>query len=128
MPRTGKKLLTVKLEQTTTAIAVLIGLTLLNVWLLRIDRPTNYRGGNAKTMRDEFRLYGLPDSVFYIVGVLKIGSVWQPQFLQPAAIVLSVLMLCTVGMHLRVSDPLQKAIPALFLFCLSLFLVIAESV
>jgi len=123
------------MEQTTTAIAVLIGITLLNVWLLRINRPTNYRGGEAKTMREEFRAYGLPAPVFYIVGVLKvgvallfIGSIWLPQFLQPAAFVLSVLMLGAVGMHFRVSDPLQKSVPALFLLCLSLFLVIVESV
>lgn len=122
------------MEQITTTLAVLIGLSLLNVWMIRINRPTNYRGGEAKTMREEFRVYGLPDSLFLLVGGMKIGvaalligSIWLPQFVQPAAIVLSILMLGAVLMHFKVSDPLRKAVPALLLFGLSVCLLILKS-
>lgn len=130
-----KLLIVMTIEQTTSALAVLIGSTLLNIWLLRVNRPTSYRGGNAKTMREEFRQYGLPEAMFYIVGAVKIGlalvliaSIWLPQLLQPAAMVLAALMLCAVGMHIKVSDPVRKAVPALFLFCLSIFLAVVDSV
>jgi hypothetical protein len=119
------------MEKITTIVAVLIGLMLLNVWIIRINRPTNFRGGDAKTMREEFRLYGLPDWVFPLVGGVKIvvallflGSSWLPEFVQPAAIVLSILMLCAAGMHFWVSDPLRKAVPALCLFGLSMVLAV----
>ena len=119
------------MEHITTILAVFMGVALLNVWVIRINRPTGYRGGNAKTMREEFRVYGLPDSVFLLVGGMKImvascliGSIWLPQFVKPAAIVLSVLMVCAAVMHFKVRDPLRKAFPALFLFGLSMFLVV----
>ena len=122
------------MEQFTTTLSMLIGLTLLNVWMFRINRPTNYRGGEAKTLREEFRVYGLPDSLFLLIGGVKIGltalligSIWLPQFVQPAAIVLSILMLGAVVMHFKVGDPLRKAVPALFLFGLSLCLLVLKS-
>ena len=123
------------MDKITTVLAVLIGLTLLNVWIIRINRPTNFRGGNAKTMREEFRIYGLPDSFFLLVGTVKIGiasllvgSIWLPQVVQPAAIILAVLMLGAVVMHFRVSDPMRKAAPALLLFGLSISLLLLQSV
>ncbi|NNL48365.1 MAG: DoxX family protein, partial [Acidimicrobiia bacterium] len=36
------------------------GLWILNVWLLRFNKETEYRGGSATNMREEFDEYGLP--------------------------------------------------------------------
>ena len=57
-----------------TILQVVVGLGILNVWLLRAQSSTAYRGGSAQSLREEFAAYGQPDWFFYLVGVLKIGS------------------------------------------------------
>ena len=52
----------------------MVGLGLLNVWLLRARTDTAYRGGTAHTLREEFSAYGLPGFMFYVVGALKISA------------------------------------------------------
>ena len=102
------------------ALEIIVGLGILNVWLLRSGRATAYRGGNAKTMREEFAAYGLPAWSFVVIGVLKVTlalallfAVWNPQLAQPAAIGLGALMLGAFVMHLKVKDPFSKAVPSL---------------
>jgi len=55
-----------------TILQILVGLGILNVWLLRANRSTAYRGGDAKSLREESATYGLPGWFFYLVGTLKI--------------------------------------------------------
>lgn len=119
------------MENVAKIISVIIGLGLLNVWLLRFNKPTNWRGGRAKNMKEEFGVYGLPSYVLYSVGFVKVTiglllimSIWFPQFMQASTIVLSILMLCAVLMHLKVKDPIGKSIPALSLLSLSVVVVI----
>ena len=38
----------------TITINLIIALTLLNVWLIRVNKKTKYRGGDAISMKDEF--------------------------------------------------------------------------
>ena len=52
-------------------LSIAIAVTLLNVWLLRINQATPYRGGQAQNMKEEFEVYGLPHWLLPIVGVLK---------------------------------------------------------
>ena len=99
---------------------IVIGLALLNVWLLRTGRPTAWRGGDAQNMREEFSVYGLPVWLMGVVGFCKVSlaillllSIWLPVFTRPAAIGIAVLMLGAVSMHLKVRDPIKKALPAL---------------
>lgn len=114
--------------QTITAILqVTAALGLLNVWLLRFNRPTPYRGGNAGSMREEFAAYGLPAWFPYFIGALKIGSaaaliagLWLPVLVLPAALLLCVLMLGALSMHLKIRDPLKKSLPALFMLAIGL--------
>ena len=45
--------------------AVLVGqviaaLGIFNVWIIRFGKATNWRGGDAKNLKDEFQVYGLP--------------------------------------------------------------------
>jgi hypothetical protein len=103
-----------------TALEIIVGLGILNVWLLRSGRATAYRGGNAKTMREEFATYGLPAWSFGLIGTLKITlaitlllAIWNPQLAQPAAIGMGALMLGAFVMHLKVKDPFSKAVPSL---------------
>ena len=40
-------------------LMAIVSSTVLNVWLFRFNKPTIYRGGQAKTMIEEFAAYGL---------------------------------------------------------------------
>ena len=42
------------------------------VWILRSGIQTPYRGGDSKTLKEEFQTYGLSTSVFYIIGASKL--------------------------------------------------------
>ena len=50
-------------------LQIIVGLGLLNVWLIRAGSATDYRGGEATTLKEEFQAYGLPDGAFYLVAV-----------------------------------------------------------
>ena len=102
------------------ALKLIVALGILNVWLLRSGKATAYRGKNAKTLREEFAVYGLPFPVFCLIGILKVGfalallaSFWIPSLAQPAAVGMGVLMLRAFIMHLKVNDPISKALPSL---------------
>ncbi|MCP5556175.1 MAG: DoxX family protein [Verrucomicrobiaceae bacterium] len=102
------------------ALKIIVGLGILNVWLLRSGKATAYRGKDAKTLREEFAAYGLSYPVFCLIGVLKVSlalallaSLWIPSVAQPAAIGMGVLMLGAFVMHLKVKDPISKALPSL---------------
>ena len=102
------------------ALKLIVGLGILNVWLLRSGKATAYRGKDAQTMKEEFAVYGLPAPVFYLVGILKVAlalallvSIWLPIWAQPSAIGMGALMLGAFVMHLKVKDPLGKVLPSL---------------
>ena len=109
---------------------VVAALGLLNVWLLRSSQATSYRGGEARSMREEFQAYGLPAWFTYVIGALKIGvaialiaGVWFPALVLPAALLLSILMLGALAMHVKVHDPVKKSLPALGMLALALIIV-----
>ncbi len=104
----------------STILQVVVALGLLNVWLVRAQSSTAYRGGSAQSLKEEFATYGLPEWTFYLVGALKIGAaillivgIWVPQVILPSAIVVAVLMIGALAMHAKVKDPLTKSLPAL---------------
>ena len=103
-----------------TLLQLVVGLGLLNVWLVRAGSETEYRGGEARTLREEFAAYGLPDIAFYVVGGLKItagvvliAGVWIDLPVRLAAGVVAVLMIGALAMHLKVGDPMKRSVPAL---------------
>ena len=55
-------------------LQIIAALGIFNVWLLRFGQDTNYRGGKASNMSEEFVIYGLPIVTVYIIGFLKIVS------------------------------------------------------
>jgi len=115
--------------QTAQLIAQwIIGLGILNVWLLRPNLATAYRGGDAKNMKEEFAVYGFPASFMYAIGTIKvllalalIAGTWFPHVVQPAALAMVALMIGAVVMHLKVKDTLKKTLPSLVMLLLSLF-------
>ncbi len=81
-------------------LQVVVGLGLLNVWLVRRGAATSYRGGASRTLQEEFAAYGLPPFVFYVVGALKVSAaivllagLWMAAPVRPAAMVVLALML-----------------------------------
>ena len=110
-----------------TACQIIVALGIFNVWVVRPGRATPFRGGNARNIREEFAVYGLPAWFMILVGTLKLmcatlllAGLWFPALTQPAAIALAVLMLGAVSMHVKVRDPLKKALPSVcvLLMCL----------
>lgn len=109
-----------------TVLQVVVGLGLLNVWLVRSRMATAYRGGDAKSLKEEFAAYGLPEWFFYLVGVLKIGSailllvgIRYPPVVLPAAAVVVVLMVGALVVHFRVKDPPIRSLPAFLMLLMS---------
>ena len=113
------------------ALQVIVALGLLNVWLLRTGKSTAYRGGEASSMREELSTYGLPASMMYVVGGLKviialamIAGLWIPALVIPAAVVLIVLMAGAFVMHLKVKDPFKKSIPAILMMDIAILIIV----
>ncbi|MEI6251487.1 MAG: DoxX family protein [Mycobacteriaceae bacterium] len=113
-------------------LQVIVGLGLLNVWLVRARSSTAYRGGAAGSLKEEFAVYGLPDWTFYLVGGLKvvcgallIAGIWLPGLVRLPAAVVAVLMVGALAMHAKVKDPVSKFLPALavLLMCVAIFLL-----
>jgi len=115
--------------ETTVVVDVLqlvVGLGLLNVWIVRSRSATAYRGGDATSLREEFATYGLPAAAFVIVGVLKVASalvliagVWIDAPVRIAAGVVAALMVGAIAMHVKVGDPAKKALPATLMLAMS---------
>lgn len=107
-------------------LQVIVALGLFNVWLLRAGRPTTYRGGGAHNLAGEFAAYGLSPAIMYAVGTLKIAcgiallaGLFLPALVNPAAALLIVLMVGAIAMHLKINDPLLRALPAAMMLLLS---------
>tara|TARA_A100000164_G_scaffold337965_1_gene331887 strand:- start:153 stop:521 length:369 start_codon:yes stop_codon:yes gene_type:complete len=109
-------------------LQLLISIGLINVWFFRFNKATEFRGGNAKNMREEFQAYGLPAWSMYLVGaakvviaILLIVSIWFKELLVYNLLALAVLMIAAVLMHIKVKDPIKKSYPALsILFMIAL--------
>ena len=115
----------------SSVLQVIVGLGLLNVWLVRARSATSYRGGSAQSLKEEFAVYGLPEWTFYIVGGLKIISgvlliigVWVPGLVRLPAAVVSVLMVGALAMHAKAKDPVSKYLPALSVLLMSVAILL----
>ena len=113
-------------------LQLIISIGLINVWFFRFNKATDYRGGGAKNMKEEFIAYGLPIWSMYFVGFVKVAiaimlivSIWVEELLLYNLIVLAALMIAAVFMHLKVKDPIKKSYPALsILFMIALIMYI----
>lgn len=111
-------------------LKVIVALSLLNVWLLQYNKPTQWRGGDAQTIKEEFSAYGLPVWMCYVVGFLKVScaiallvSIWVPVLELPAAAILAVLLTGSIIMHIKISDPLKKSFPAALFLTMCLVII-----
>ncbi len=103
-------------------LQVAVALSLLNVWLVRFQKATPYRGGMASSLREEFSVYGLPSWLVYVVGTLKVGAaiallvgIFMPEIVVPASALVIVLMTAAIAMHIKIKDSMLKSLPAFLL-------------
>jgi hypothetical protein len=107
---------------------VIIALGIFNVWLLRYNKSTSYRGGGASNMKEEFKVYGLPSWSVNTIGFVKLAlaillliGIWVPALILPAAVGMAILMIGALAMHIKVKDPLIRSLPAFIMLLMSLF-------
>ena len=116
--------------QISDCLQLIVGISILSVWLLHAHVPTNFRVGQAQTLREEVTEAGLPDYVYDVMRIVKpifaffliMGILWNPITL-PCMAFTTIFMVGAVGMHIKVKDSLFKMIPALtlLLFCFIIF-------
>ncbi len=107
-------------------LSVIVGLTVINVWLFRSGKSTSYRGGDANSLMEEFIVYGLGD-YFLTIGIIKVGlaillilSLYFQKLRLISASGIGIMMLVAIYMHFSVGDELIKSMPAsvMLLSCL----------
>ena len=107
-------------------LSVIVGLTVINVWLFRSGKSTSYRGGDANSLMEEFVVYGLGD-YFLTIGIIKVGlaillilSLYFQKLRLISASGIGIMMLVAIYMHFSVGDELIKSMPAsvMLLSCL----------
>ena len=113
------------------ALQLIVGISILNVWLIQNKTATRWRGGNANTIIEEFQEYGISKPVCYIIGFMKvtlaillITAIWFPVLKQPAAIGLAVLLLGSIAMHIKIKDPMLKSFPAALFLVLCVLIIL----
>ncbi|MGB5237684.1 MAG: DoxX family protein [Flavobacteriaceae bacterium] len=107
-------------EYISILLKVAIFITIVNVWLFRFNKPTPFRGGSAKSMKEEFEVYGFSSSTMYIIGAIKVllasaivASIWYIDWGIWASSGLAIFMLGAIVMHFKANDPGIRSLPAL---------------
>ena len=111
------------------ALKVIVGISILNVWLIQNKKPTIWRGAKAKTIIEEFEAYGLSIKTCYVIGFIKvllsvllISSIWFEELAFFSALGLAILLTGSVIMHIKINDIWFKSFPAtlFLLMCLAI--------
>lgn len=119
------------MEYLQLILQFIVAITIFNVWLIRFNKPTEFRGANASSMKKEFEAYGLNETMMFIVGGLKllfaiglIVAYWLPEILTISAAGIAFLMLGAIGMHIKIKDEPKKSMPAFIMLILSLAILV----
>lgn len=117
------------MEYLKIIVKIIISLSVLNVWLLRANKKTSWRGANATSLKNEFKKYGLSETTMKIVGFVKItlailiaASIFYPEIENYSALGMAIMMLGAIAMHFKIKDEFKCYVPSLLFFGLSLFL------
>ena len=115
-----------KMKYLKQILMVVVAFVVLNVWLFRFNKATIYRGGEASNMIEEFAVYGLSETIVYVVGALKVlaalgllAGLFYRKTILPSAALMAALMIGAIVMHLKVEDEAIKFLPAGLMFILS---------
>lgn len=120
-------------DQLLTVFQIIIALSVLRVWTMNFNKPSRWRGGGAKNMKEEFIAYGLPSWIMYLVGSLKVAfsigllaGLWIPEVVVFSASGIAIMMFFAIVMHAKIKDPLSKSIPAITFLVLSVLIILLE--
>ena len=109
-------------EYIILALKIIIGISIINVWLVQPNKSSKWRGGDATTIIEEFNVYGLSNTFYKIIFVIKVGlaillliSIKYDFLTLYSSIGLAILLGGSILMHVKIKDPLFKSFPA-FLF------------
>ena len=111
-------------------LQLIIGCSIVFIWVCRTTTPSAYRVGQAKTLSEEFEQAGFSQNMYTIVSVLKpifaflliIGIVYKPFFI-PCMTFTTIAMAGALYAHVKVKDDIKKMLPAitLLVFCFIVF-------
>lgn len=113
---------------------IVIALGIINVWIFRFNKPTEWRGAGASSMNDEFAKYGLPSWLVPVVGFLKLGfaallviSIFETSYNLAfiGAVGMAILMLGAILMHIKINDPIKRSLPAFLMLIMSAVIAFA---
>lgn len=114
-----------------SGLQIILAFGLINVWLVRFNRSTAYRGKGTGNMEEEFHAYGLPKWFMYLIGVVKlmiaialIAGLWMPLLVYPTVLVLGALMLGAISMHIKVRDSLMRTLPAMVMLTTAVVIIV----
>ena len=117
----------------TIALKIIVGVSILNVWLLQKNKATKWRGGNAVNIVEEFRVYGFSKQFCYFIGFLKVSlaiillaSIQFKTLTLIGVLGLSILLLGSIIMHIRIKDALYKSFPAFLFILMNLMIAYAS--
>ncbi len=109
----------------------IVGLSILNVWLLRTGKSSQWRGGNANNLKQEFANYGLSETTMKIVGTIKcllaialLVSIFYPVLEFYSALGIAIMMAGAIMMHLKIGDELKKSFPAFLFLAISVLIIL----
>ncbi len=121
-------------EYLSIFLKVIIFATIFNVWFFRFNKPTRYRGGDAKSMKEEFEIYGFSNTAMYIIGAIKVIlasglllSIWYPLLAIPMAAGMGIFMLGAIAMHFKANDPSIRSYPAFALLICCILIIVLET-
>ena len=111
-------------------LQLVIGVSIMVIWILRTTVSSAYRVGDAQTLSEEFTEAGFTEGVYQVMRILKpifafllvIGIVYEPFFI-PCMSFTTLAMIGAVYAHVKVKDEMKKMIPAvtLLIFCFIVF-------
>lgn len=111
-----------------------VSFVIINVWFFRLNKVTIYRGGEAGNMLEEFAVYGLNETVMYLIGGLKILAVlglligfYFKKAILPSALTIAILMLGAIAMHFKISDAAIKFLPAGLMLVFSIIIILIDT-
>jgi uncharacterized membrane protein YkgB len=117
------------IEYVEIALKVIVSLSILNVWLLQKNKATIWRGGEAKTIFEEFEVYGLSKNFCYIIGILKVSlalvllaSIQFSNLTLIGSLGLSTLLIGSILAHIKIKDVWFKSFPATLFTAMNLII------
>ncbi len=116
-------------EYIVIALKIIVGVSILNVWLVQSKKPTKWRGGDATSIIEEFSVYGLSKTLYNVVFVVKVGlailllaSIKYDFLTLYSSIGLAALLGGSIAMHIKVKDALFKSFPAFLFMAMNLII------